>query len=890
MRIIYEIVGNRNGDGKRALKRPHAGLNAGLAPLIETYITYKIQLPWRGKIMKAVCGLIAVLFILGPVGMGMLFNVDAPLIEDGTIVADSEKPHLEDHGTRATPEGAPTFINLYFHSRDNSMNTSAYNYINPDTTGGITFTLQDPLANDFFVEEPSGEFPLMLELYLSGSGTITTEIRDNSEDGPLVGSDSHTFINAQSNVAINRYIPFESGVGDNYTFEDGHYIVIVISIAGTGLLHYDYVGHLSYLRFYGRTITDIPFETHNFFGETTELFYPNDIDFPMERKIVIMKGAISDVFGKFDGKYIDYVQVQIENTQGLNLLRNTTFDRETSEFEYKWYYSADQVSGEYTVTTHAFDEQNNEYTVVGIFNMSDYGVVLTSPDMPENVPEGTYKADAVRSVPLKNVTKYTINVYNIGNNPTTMDISTTGESGWNWWLEGNDITTYNGNQKGNITDLDEGATKSITLAVDSKDNSIGEQVTIVIKATCAADPQKEYDTLNTITTVVMNYDFEIKFLDGSDSTEETVELGDDIEFDFKVTNIGATDDTIWLDVKNLPSGWEEYLEFSDGGTPQSQGDRYKVVLPKNQHEEFTLTLTAPDLDDDDIFDVEVVGESEGSSTQPNMDIVTRKITMSITLTSGLMLELKSAGTKVTDPEKQVDYLFEITNTGTSSADFTVSFTTPTPSEGWGDGISLSQTEFNNVGSQQDEAFTLYVEPSSDVIARNYSITVKAIRNQDANVFKDITVYCHVNEVPGLELVEPSPGTPDLYGEAGAGEDVKYKITIKNTGNVKLSVQILFPDKPKDWTVKFGNASTWSKDIDPGAEEEVEFSFSVPDDAEGDETVDITISVTPSQGDPILIETHTKVKGSISQTLLTLLVPILLFVVIIVMVIVIYKRR
>jgi uncharacterized membrane protein len=131
---------------------------------------------------------------------------------------------------------------------------------------------------------------------------------------------------------------------------------------------------------------------------------------------------------------------------------------------------------------------------------------------------------------------------------------------------------------------------------------------------------------------------------------------------------------------------------------------------------------------------------------------------------------------------------------------------------------------------------------------------------------------------------------ELYGEAEPGKDVEYEIQIKNSGNTQEKVNILV-DLEKGWKLDFGDASdTWSKDMDPQDVETIPIVLTVPDDATGDETVDITISVVPVESDQIDIESHTTIKSQWFQTLFILLVPILLLIVIVVMVIVIYKRR
>jgi uncharacterized repeat protein (TIGR01451 family) len=630
--------------------------------------------------------------------------------------------------------------------------------------------------------------------------------------------------------------------------------------------------------------------TKNFFGELTDLFYPQDIDDPLERKEIVMEGTISDVFGKVGGTYINRVQVQIQNQDGLNETRDADYDRQDYEYDYTWKYPNGEASGEYNITTHVFDEQDNEFTILSFFNMSSYGVVLTSPDTEPDSPEGTYKADAKRFVPLSNVTRYTINVWNVGNIGTGMNISVAGPSGWDWWLEGKDLQIEPDKKKASIVSFDPPESRTFTLAVDSQSNDLGSQSTIVVTATCAADPRKDHDTINTISTVAQKYDLELKFLPSEQKTEEKmVELDDEVEYDFRVTNIGGTNDTIWLDiVGSLPSDWTRELKLKDGSNPNTSGGRYYVVLESFASKDFTLTLTAPDTGMDDEFDLDIEGESQGSQSQSL--IVTDEITLTTILTMGIELELVSDGVQDVDPEDEVEYIFRITNTGTKSADYSVDVTTPTGGIDLGD-ISFSQKQFNNIDADDDDTFTMTVEPSSDIQAGNHSITVKVERNNDEDVYKDKTVYTLVNAFPNLQLIDPSAANANLYGEASPGDDVEYKVSFKNTGNVELTVNIAISNLPEGWSVFFGNGSSvYSEEISPGDTEEVDITFSVPDDAEGDETVDISISVIPSQGESILIETHTKVEGSIGQTFLTLLVPILLLIVIIVMVIVIYRRR
>lgn len=834
--------------------------------------------------MRTVCGLLTVLLILGPIGMGILFNADAPL-QDISSTEEAESPSPEAHGTRSTPPEVPTFVNLYFHSSGNSMNTSGMNFINPDQANSITFNLQDPLVGDFLIENPSPGFPMTAQLHLAGTGNIDIEVRDNSATGTLVGQVSDTFVNAQASDPEDFYIPFESGLGGDYTFVTGHYIVIVISITGTGLLHYDYVGHLSYLRLYGGTVSDITVGTYNFFNEPKRVFYPKDIDTPDQRKQVRMRGIVSDVFGKWDGKYIDHVQVVIRDPDGVNNTEDADWNRGTNEYSYTWFYSLGEQDGEYKITAHVFDEQDSEFTASNTFNMSKYGVLQTSPS--QDPEEGTYKAEAKRNVAQNSITTYHINVYNIGNDDTDIEIGTTDQSGWDRWLWGSNFTSVdNVTKTGTIADLATGDHKGIKFSVDAMDNDLGSKATFVVTAKCSKEPLEDH-SLTTITTVVLEYDVDLKFLDGSKMQKKTVEIGGSVDYDFKVSNDGGTYDTIYIDVGSLPSMWSSLLS---GDELKSSGNQYYVDLVSGDYTDLKLRLTAPGTGGDETVLIDIVGTSKGSFDQGDFPVESDRITTNTTKTTGIKLDVIGDQIKDADPGDQVVYNLQLTNTGTATANFTVRFSPPPSSDGWDTGdISLEKEDFV-IGPNNHEIFQLYIEPTIEVLAKDYSISIRAERKDDQTRYDNVTVYCTVNEYNDISVIEPIGLV--LYGEAGPGEDVEYVIIIKNNGNVAELVTIDV-DEPGGWKVDFGNASSgWTEEIEPQDMETVTLVLTVPDDAEGDETVDILVSVIPVErpADRIDIETHTEIKGSFTQAIFTLLVPILLFIVIIVMVAVIYKRR
>jgi uncharacterized membrane protein len=201
----------------------------------------------------------------------------------------------------------------------------------------------------------------------------------------------------------------------------------------------------------------------------------------------------------------------------------------------------------------------------------------------------------------------------------------------------------------------------------------------------------------------------------------------------------------------------------------------------------------------------------------------------------------------------------------------------------------NEKPFNNLAPNNPQTFWIYIEPSENVIAGNNTITVKAENVDKPTRYEMLSVYCIVNEFNNIEIVEPL--SLDFNEKAEPGDDVEFTIIIENNGNVRERVSILLSDKPKEWDLDFGNASSeWTKDIDPQDQETIKIVLTVPGDAQGDETVDITISIIPAVSEPIEVYAHIEVEQLWYQPLITLLVPLLLFVVIIVMVIVIYKRR
>ncbi|UCF08262.1 MAG: hypothetical protein JSW28_00795 [Thermoplasmata archaeon] len=850
--------------------------------------------------MRTLRGLLTVLLIFGLVGMG-LFTVDAPALEERSSVDEVVEDIPEARSTRRAPDPEFDFINLYFHTIGNCMNTSIQ-YVNPYpySTTTFSFTLQshtetDALIHDYWVKHPEGGVGMQAQIYIDTPTDLEINVYDQLGDQQTrVGHAEFTEISQQVRHYEAIDIPFDASWGGNYTFKKGHEIVIQFSFTGGGL-HYDRPLTLSCLTLYSKPITDISISTYNFNDEPTKLFYPNDIDEPVERKKVKVKGEWEQALGDHWMKYIRNVKVEIQKGDDVLDTVDANFNRKTYTYSATWTYDAGIDSGEYNVTTIIRDEQNNTFSVTNTFNITRYGVLLTSPSQVGG--EGSYTdelAKAKRNVIQYGETSYLINVRNIGNYASGVEFFTSGPtSGWGWWLEGDNLTEEN-LQTGEISEIAPGDVKGVYLTIDSEDNKLKAKASISITGASIMNAQRD-STLTTITTVVTKYHVEMRFITGDqDSQTQEAEIGDEVSYDFLVTNAGGSDDVFWFTYDTLPSQWSVTMTGEKLGTNDPTYGDYYVELGSAEPAEITFTLHTAGTGGDLEVTIGIKGWSWGSKEQNDPEVVSDRIETTTILTTGIELEVVNDPEKTGKPDDLVNFEFKLTNTGSNPANYIVTFSPPSSSDGWEtEDVSFESNSYDdekeyNLSGGDSSSFFLWVKPTSEVLAKNYSLPVRAEREDDSERYVDKTVYIIVEEFFSIEVIEPL--SLDLEGKADPGDDVEYYISIENRGNAEERVTILV-DKPSGWTVDFGNASSeWSEVLQPGDREDITIVLGVPDDVEGDETVDITISVVPAESETIDIETHTKIESRWYQPLIMLLVPILLFIVIIVMVIVIFKRR
>ena len=251
--------------------------------------------------MTTLCSLLTVFLVMIPtIGAGMIFSVDAHLyVKDNNSDKDMGII-LNNHGTRSYPEENPYFIYLYFHRQSPVqpglvMNTSSeFRFSNPGSANSpTTFILEETLYDDMWVGDPPGDAGMLTHIYLTGltGDSVTLTITDN-QGGTELGQATYTYVSLHSSTPVDIPIPFHPQFDHNYTFSAGNSIVMEATFTGNAAMGYDHDTQPSYLRIYCTPVTDIEVATMNFNIEPTKTFYPNNIDFPVNRRVVEVRGDI----------------------------------------------------------------------------------------------------------------------------------------------------------------------------------------------------------------------------------------------------------------------------------------------------------------------------------------------------------------------------------------------------------------------------------------------------------------------------------------------------------------------------------------------------------------------------------------------------------------------
>lgn len=191
---------------------------------------------------------------------------------------------------------------------------------------------------------------------------------------------------------------------------------------------------------------------------------------------------------------------------------------------------------------------------------------------------------------------YSITVENTGNTEDTIDITKSGVT--SDWGTLSQTTLY----------LQQGSSQDITLTVDVPEDASGDDYQIYVKGTSQGDTSV-FDEVTT-TTIVEPYIYGVDL--EPEYQEETIEIGDSVQFTITVTNTGNTQETIQFSLSgDAPQTWASLSHNT-------------LNLESGASQDVTLTVDVPHSaeTDDYYYTVKAACEEDGSA----IDEVSVKVT------------------------------------------------------------------------------------------------------------------------------------------------------------------------------------------------------------------------------------------------------------------------
>lgn len=836
--------------------------------------------------------------------LSMLLFTFSPISDEDTDLKYKEvslNPNsTEKHGTRggnSGPSMSPLYnVELFLNTSGGNNELTTVETDAPQSAGSIDREYSSgPLGGDLYVEPGNSEFVLKMTITAPAlnPSEVTLEVLDNTEVIARYHDDSYS--GSDPDWEIPMLDP------PSHTFLEGHELILHIQTTSGGV-QFESDGRQARLIVRSHSVSNIEHETYNSEDDKEETFFPYDWPYQGDddRTRVIIKGNFEAVYGTLD---LWDLRVTLRDPSGDTIVNNETTSWERGsghtpppdEFTYTWDYLGDDVSdGIYTYITFIEDIQGNEYYIDGNFTMAEHGLKLTAEEEEYGEGSGTkYQTTAVKNVIQNDSAVYEIHVRNIGFETITVKLEILDAANWNAQEFENrgDLEERSADkQEGKVKDIPEGANSFETVyfnvsAEEGKD--LDDTALLDIKAQIE-DKTPTY-RFNTINTVVMRYDVELKFSDGSTFMKKTIDIGGTATYSLAVKNKGGETDTFTFTYPTLGSWGAELTD--NNGNPLS-GD--KISLASDETADLILKVIGPTAGSDETVNITVRATSDKALTYD----ITRysEVKAQTTMTTGIRLEISgSDSSDVTPPDEQISFAFELTNTGANATDYTITFVSP-DTGGWKSGeISLSSSSTTTsktltIAGGEDEIFYLYVQPSLDVTAGDYDdITVKAERSNKPNIFEEEEVECIVNEVYDTVVLQPT--VFELEGEVGRSEDVQYNLKIKNNGNTPEKVDIDVLNAPGGWDYSFNTGqASWNETLDPGDEEDIVVTLTAADDAPIGDTVDITIRVSPKESDNVQILTHNEVTGEIYERVSPLIFIPLTFLIFMVLLVVMIRRR
>ena len=255
-------------------------------------------------------------------------------------------------------------------------------------------------------------------------------------------------------------------------------------------------------------------------------------------------------------------------------------------------------------------------------------------------------------------------------------------------------------------------------------------------------------------------------IDGAGSRTVDLSAGASIaDWTVRVTNLGNTDDdfTINWDSQGVPSGWNLNVDTS--------GPMVTDSISWNGFYEFDVVLSVPsDALAGSTATFSMSAASNGDSTQT----ASQEFTAVVDQHYGVTLSVDS-DSKESKPGEDVDFIFNITNTGNGQDDYILSVSGPAV---WNPVLSQNVSSISAVSASQ---FTLTVSIPSDrdAGASSGDIVVTVVSSDGLSTANN-TVSVMSSQVYdiGLDHVSGSDGTVSVTQET----QILLKLNVTNNGN------------------------------------------------------------------------------------------------------------
>jgi dolichyl-diphosphooligosaccharide--protein glycosyltransferase len=284
---------------------------------------------------------------------------------------------------------------------------------------------------------------------------------------------------------------------------------------------------------------------------------------PVDLALATRMWGVATIPGGPDGRaapdHVDFVFNTTMNVSGRNFTASINFSGQSPVFELFVPASNFSISASYSTVENA---QNITYNITVEANITagqgSYHRDLTLRKVMDRTIGLGWAATQKVTVPANSSANYTMQLANMGNNRTTVNLEISKPSGWGIDLSIKKVTL----------EIGENLTVFVNITVPPS-ASAGEN-TITINASASEQPYQFYNSTPLSVDVIQHYGLSLENLEGPGSTTTG-----GVTYSFKVTNTGNGQDTINLSATG-PHGWT--LTLSDFNPLLSGGESRNIQI------------------------------------------------------------------------------------------------------------------------------------------------------------------------------------------------------------------------------------------------------------------------------------------------------------------------